>query len=72
MITLKNIPDNYKSAYTLLVELYSKYGQIYDQATNSTGSLTSYNNDVNTRLNDFNEIYDKIKVLVPEVASKSE
>lgn len=67
---LQNPPADYKDAYSLLVELYSTYGQIYSQAVSPTGSLTSYNGDVNGKASDFNKIYDKLAVLRPEIKKK--
>jgi hypothetical protein len=69
MIKLQNPPQDYQKAYDLFVELYSKYGQLYNQAVSPTGSLTSYNNDVNEKSSDFNEIYDKLVVVRPELKS---
>ncbi|URZ18770.1 hypothetical protein [Clostridium felsineum] len=69
MIKLQNPPKDYEKAYNLFVELYSKYGQIYSQATSPTGSLTTYNEDTNSKSSEFNEIYDKLAVLRPEIKS---
>ncbi|WP_017413476.1 zinc-ribbon domain-containing protein [Clostridium tunisiense] len=67
MKSLQNPPKDYESAYALLVELYSIYGQIYSQGTSPTGSLTSYNADVDKLFSDFNKIYDKMTILKPEL-----
>lgn len=70
MISLQNPPDDYKPTYNLFVELYSKYGQIYSQATSPSGSLQTYGQDTESKASDFNEILDKIKVLKPEAVKQ--
>ena len=63
MIKLQNPPKDYIIAYNLFIKLYSKYEQIYLQATSPTGSLSNYTNDINKKSNEFYVIYDKIIVL---------
>lgn len=67
MKELKNPKSDYKESYDLLVELYSLYGRIYEQAIQPTGSIITYNSDVNSKLSEFNKVYDKIKVIKPEI-----
>lgn len=67
MQKLQNPPDDYKEVYKLLVDYYTIYGSIYDQATSPTGSLTTYNSDVNAKESEFNKLMDKIKVTKPDI-----
>lgn len=69
MKKLQNPPKDYEEAYKLFVDLYSTYGQIYSQATSPNGSLVSYNQDVEQKESAFNQLYDKIKVIEPNIES---
>ncbi|MEG2538385.1 MAG: zinc ribbon domain-containing protein [Clostridium sp.] len=71
MKELRNPPEEYEEVYKLFVDLYGIYGQIYRQATSPQGSIMTYNQDVNQKTSEFDQIYDKIKVLKPEIAVKS-
>ncbi|WP_461615220.1 zinc ribbon domain-containing protein [Clostridium sp. Marseille-QA1073] len=71
MKELRNPPEDYEEAYKLFVDLYSIYGQIYSQATSPQGSLMTYNQDVNQKSSEFNQIYDKIKILEPDIEAKA-
>lgn len=67
MKQLQNPPKDYEETYKLFVDLYSIYGQIYSQATSPQGSLVSYNQDINQKMSQFNQLYDKIKVIKPNI-----
>ncbi|PRR80687.1 Double zinc ribbon [Clostridium liquoris] len=71
MKELRNPPKDYEEAYKLFVDLYSLYGQIYSQAMSPQGSLMTYNQDINQKSSEFSQIYDKIKVLEPDIETKA-
>jgi len=63
MIKLQNPPKDYVIAYNLFIKLYSKYEQIYLQATKPRGLFSNYNNSINEKSNEFYLIYDKMIIL---------
>ncbi|WP_373899153.1 zinc ribbon domain-containing protein [Haloimpatiens sp. FM7315] len=71
MKELRNPPKDYEEAYKLFVDLYSIYGQVYSQAISPQGSIITYNQDVNQKSSEFSQIYDKIKVLEPDIETKA-
>jgi hypothetical protein len=70
MKTLQNPPDKYNEPYKLIVDLYGYYTQIFNQAMNPTVSLLTYNQDVNQKTSEFQKIFDKIKVIKPDIVDK--
>lgn len=64
--SLQNPPAKYKDAYNDILELYGVYQGLVSQATNPTGTLISYNSDVNSKISDFKKIYSKMKAKTPE------
>lgn len=65
---LKNTPnDKYKETYAALVDFYGVFSKLVDFATNPSGSLTEYSKSYHTYSSDFEEAYNKVKVLLPEV-----
>lgn len=67
---LQKPPKDYEEAYKLMVELYGLYSQIYSQATAPQGSLMTYNQDVNQKSSEFDKIFEKMKVLKPDIEAK--
>lgn len=70
MKEIQNPPKEYVEAHKLLVDIYTTYTQIYSQATNPKGSLTTYLQDVNQNISDFDKLYEKLKVIEPEIEKK--
>ncbi|KZL88790.1 zinc ribbon domain-containing protein [Clostridium magnum] len=70
MTKLKKYPKDYEESYKILVELYGVYGQLYDQATYPSGSLITYNQDVNQKESEFDKLMNKIKITIPTTSSK--
>lgn len=70
MKELQNPYKGYENTYQLVLDLYDKYNGLYSQATNPTGSLTTYNSDVNSKEDSFNTTLDRIEVILPEIKSK--
>lgn len=69
MKKLKDHPKNYEEAYKLELDLYDSYGQIYSQAINPTGSLITYNKNVEDKISEFNKIYDRLTIIKPDIKS---
>jgi uncharacterized protein YpmB len=70
MIQLQNPYKGYEDTYQLVLDLYDEYNELYSQATSPTGSLTSYNSDVDTKSDSFNTTLNRIEVVMPEIKSK--
>lgn len=70
MKELRNPPEIYENSYNLMVELYTTYKKLYNQATAPQGSLLTYNQDVNKTTSEFSELFDKILIKMPEIESK--
>jgi hypothetical protein len=62
---LNNPPKDFERAYNKLVELYGIYNQIVSQAVGPSGSLISYNMEVDKLFNDFTTASSEFNVLVP-------
>ncbi len=65
MKELKDPPDEYKESYNVLLDLYTEYTHLESLAEEPSGSLISYNNDVNESINKCQQLMEKIKVLKP-------
>lgn len=70
MQELQNPYKGYESTYQLVLQLYNEYTGLYNQATNPTGTLISYNNDISTKEDSFNTTLNQITVVMPNVKSK--
>ena len=70
MKDLQNPPEEYVEAYKVMVDIYGYYTQIYSQAINPQGSLTTYNQDVDKKASEFSSLYEKLKVIKPELEDK--
>lgn len=64
--------ESYSEAYSLLVDMYGLYVQLYDQATSPSGSLMTYNSDINDLASEFEKVYNQITVIVPNVEDQVE
>jgi len=65
MKELKDPPDEYKESYHVLLDSYTEYTHLESLAEEPSGSLISYNNDVNESINKCQQLMEKIKVLKP-------
>lgn len=63
---VSSVPPKYTRVYDLLLDLYTKYDQLYKLATEPSGSLMSYNNKVSLLNKEFGELAAKIEILMPE------
>lgn len=63
--SLQNPPSEFKELYNDMLELYGDYQGLVSQATNPSGSLQSYNSDVNNKISEFMKNYNKIKAKLP-------
>ncbi len=68
---LKGYPMQYQEAYTVLMDLYSVYSQIYSLALSPTGSLMSFNNKVNDLSSEFTRAVSKLKIYMPKLKENS-
>lgn len=64
--SLQNPPSQFKELYNDMLELYGDYQGLVSQATNPSGSLQSYNSDVNNKISEFMKNYNKIKAKLPK------
>jgi len=65
MRQLNNPPSGYEQAHLKLVELFGIYNQLVKQAVSPSGSLESYNQDVNKLTGDFTKVVSELNVLMP-------
>lgn len=70
MKDIQNPPKEYEEAHKLLVDIYSTYTQIYNQAISPKGSLTTYVQEVNQNISDIDKLYEKLKIIEPEIVDK--
>ena len=70
MKDLKNVPSNkeYEEAYKEVLELYSLYSSLVDMATDPSGNYNQYTSKKEDTWKDFQETYNRIKILVPEIS----
>jgi len=66
MLNLNNPPKNYKAAYDDLVEMYSSVIEISNMATNPSGSLQSYRENMNVLNTNVNKKIAQIEVRIPK------
>ncbi len=72
MRKLINPPEDYKTGYNLLLEMYGYYVQLYNQACSPMGSLLMYNKDLNDRVSELKKSFDKISVVIPQIKDEVE
>jgi hypothetical protein len=65
MKELSSPPAKYNNAYSDLVKVYGIYTQIYSQAENPTGSLISFNSNINDLQSSYTEAYNELNVAIP-------
>lgn len=71
MTKLQNPPEEYKTSYATLLELYSAYQGVTDLAISPTGNLTSFQTSKSQKVDKFIELYNKLKAQLPtQAASK--
>ena len=73
MKKLKNMPnDSYKETYDSIVEFYGVFSKLVDAATSPSGTYQNYITNYKKYSDDFEESYNKLKLLLPEVSSYKE
>lgn len=70
MSGLQNPYKGYENTYQLVLQLYDEYVGLYNQATNPTGSLETYNKDVTSKKDSFNTTINNIEIALPDIKSK--
>lgn len=68
---LQNPPQKFEKAYDEFIELYQTYQGLYNQAKSPTGSLLTYSEDTNKKIDDFLSRWNKIRVLLPDIEEKA-
>lgn len=63
---LNNPPEEYKSIYDTLMDMYTSYQSITDLAVNPKGNLQTFNNNKNEKIDKFMELYNKVEAQLPE------
>jgi hypothetical protein len=71
MRALQNPPDDYRDSYELLVEMYSVASQICQMATDPSGSLMTYNQNKNSQMSEFDSLFDKLQIKIPELTDEA-
>lgn len=64
--SLQDPPNEFKDIHNDILELYGDYQGLVSQATNPSGSLQSYNSDVNNKVSEFMKNYNKIQAKLPK------
>lgn len=73
MKALRNIPnDKYKDAYNELVVFYGVFSNLVDMATAPSGSYNNYLQSYNSYSQEFENSYNKVKVLIPDIQDYQE
>lgn len=72
MKNLKNPVVGYEDPYEFLLEMYGIYVQLYEQSISPSGSLLTYNKDINSKSSDFEKVYNQITVILPEIIEEYE
>lgn len=70
MKNLQNPYKGYENTYQLVLQLNNEYTGLYNQATNPTGTLITYNSDISSKEDSFNTTLNQITVVMPDVKSK--
>lgn len=66
MKKLNNPPEEYKSIYDTVMDMYTAYQSITDLAVNPQGNIQSFNDNKRERIDKFMELYKKIEAQLPE------
>ena len=66
MKELNNPPNEFKKAHDKLLEIYGIYTQLYSQAKGPSGSLMTFNQNVNKLQEDFLRANHELGILVPD------
>lgn len=70
---LKDLPnDSYQDVYDELIVFYGVFSKLVDSATSPSGTYKDYLTNYNTYSKEFQESYDKIIVLKPEIKDYKE
>lgn len=67
MKELNNPSEEYKKAHEKLLEIYGIYTELNSQANSPSGSLMTFNQNINKLQNDFIRATNEYTILVPEV-----
>jgi len=66
MKELQNPSDDLENVYETITELHSVYTSVINNAKDPTGNLTSYTTSVNTNIEEFMKLYEKLETQIPE------
>lgn len=72
MKNLKNPVGGYEDPYEFVLEMYGIYIQLYEQSISPSGSLLTYNKDINLKSSEFEKVYNQITVILPEIIEEYE
>lgn len=67
MKLIQNPIVGYEEPYNLLIEMYGYYTQVCNQVTSPSGSLLTYNQDLNSNSNEFDTTFEKLAIMIPAV-----
>jgi len=70
MKELSNPPKEFEKSYKALEDLYPSYKGLTDLAINPTGSLQSFIESKNNKIDEFQNNYDKFNLQLPDVAKE--
>lgn len=70
MKSIQNPVPEYEEAYTLLLDMYGLYIQIYKQSLEPTGSLLTYNSTLKNMYSDFDKVYNQLIIIKPEIKER--
>ena len=66
MKDFQNPPEGLETAYETVTELYTIYSGLTDLAVNPSGSLKTYGETKNSKIQQFMALYDKLQTQIPE------
>ncbi len=66
MKQLQNPPKEYEKIYDAMLDLHSKYQSLTDLAVSPSGSLSTYTESKSKKIDEFIQLYKKVKVQLPK------
>lgn len=66
MESLQSPPEGYEDTYKVLKELYGIYTELASQAQSPSGSLVSFNTNVDTTQSEFNRVFEEFLITAPK------
>lgn len=67
MKELNNPPNEFKKTHDKLLEIYGIYMQLYSQAKGPSGTLVSFNQNINRLQEDYFKASNELKILTPDI-----